>query len=147
MHNLTPQDEERESREHSRKLPQNQMKEVRTLMLKQFPHQRSCQDVRMDPRYQKPPQYAEINYHQPSPQPQVEVNKIGPTIQQGVIQRLVQRHTQAAGEQTRGPTVPVNVQQTTSVLSLQINENGSAGEKQESDPDQNGYVFNCVHEN
>ena len=33
------------------------------------------------------------------------------------------------------------------VPSLQINENGGACEKQESDPDQNGYVFNCVHEN
>ena len=63
MHNLAPQVEERESREHSRKLPQNQRKEVRTLMSKQLPHQRSCQDVHMDPRYQKPPQYAEINYH------------------------------------------------------------------------------------
>ena len=63
MHNLTPQEEERESREHSRKSPQNQMKEVRTPMLKQLPHQRSCQDVHMDPHYQKPPQYAEINYH------------------------------------------------------------------------------------
>ena len=36
--------------------------------------------------YQKPPQYAEINYHRPPPQTPVEVNKIGPTIQQGVIQ-------------------------------------------------------------
>ena len=63
MHNLTLQDEERESREHSRKSPQNQMKEVKTLMSKRFPHQMSCQDVRMDPCYQKPPQYAEINYH------------------------------------------------------------------------------------
>ena len=78
MHNLTPQDEERESREHSRKSPQNQMKEVWTPMLKQLPHQRSCQDIRMDPRYQKPPQYAEINYHRPSPQTPVEVNEIGP---------------------------------------------------------------------
>ena len=72
MHNLTLQEEERESREHSRKSPQNQMKEVRTPMLKQLPHQRSCQDVRMDPHYQKPPQYAEINYHRPSPQTPVE---------------------------------------------------------------------------
>ena len=63
MHSLTPQEEECESREYSRKSPQNQMKEVQTPMLKQLPHQRSCQDVRMDPRYQKPPQYAEINYH------------------------------------------------------------------------------------
>ena len=34
MHNLAPQVEERKSREHSRKLPQNQMKEVRTPMSK-----------------------------------------------------------------------------------------------------------------
>ena len=149
MHNLTPQEEERESREHSRKSSQNQMKEVWTPMLKQLPHQRSCQDICMDPHYQKPPQYAEINYHRPSPQTPVEVNEIGPTIQQGVIQHPVQRHTQAAGG-PREPTVPVNAQQTTSVPSLQINENGGARErdrKQESDPDQNGYVFNCIHEN
>ena len=144
VHNLTPQREERESREHSRKSPQNQMKEVWTPMSKQLPHQRSCQDVRMDPRYQEPPQYTEINYHRPSPQRQVE----GPTIQQGVIQRLVQRHTQAT-EGPRGPTVPVSVQQTTSVPNLQINKSGSACErdtKQESDQDQNGYILNCIHE-
>ena len=101
----------------------------------------------MDPRYQKPPQYAEINYHRPSPQTPVEVNEIGPTIQQGVIQRPVQRHTQTAGEQPRRPTV--DIQQTTSVPSLQINENGGACErdrKQERDQDENGYVINCIHE-
>ena len=90
---LNPQGKERDFKEHSRKSPQNQMKEVRTPMSKQLPHQRSCQDVRMDPRYQKPPQYAEINYHRPSPQTAIEVNEMGPTIQQGVIQRPVQRHT------------------------------------------------------
>ena len=117
-------------------------------MLKQLPHQRSCQDVRMDPRYQKPPQYAEINYHRPSPQMPVEVNEIGPSIQQGLIQRPVQRHTQAAGR-PRGQTVSGNAQQTTSLPSWQINESGGARVKyreQESDPDQNGYVFNCIHE-
>ena len=101
IHNLTSQVEEHESREHSWKSPQSQMKEVRSLMSKQFPHQMSCQDIRMDPRYQKPPQYAEINHHRVSPQTPVEVNEFGPTIQQGVIQCPVQRHTQAAGEQTR----------------------------------------------
>ena len=150
MHNLTPQKEERKSREHSQKSPQNQMKEVWTSMSKQPPHQRSCQDVRMDPRYQKPPQYAEINYHRPSPQMPIEVNEIGPTIQQGVIQRPVQRHTQATGELPRGSTVPVREQQTMSVPSLQINEGGGArarDREQESDPDQNGYVINGIHEN
>ena len=94
MHNLTLQGEKRESREHSWKSPQNQMKEVQTPMSEQLLHQRSCQDVCIDPSYQEPPQYAEINNHRPSPQRPVEVNKIGPTIQQGVIQRPVQRHTQ-----------------------------------------------------
>ena len=147
MRNLTSQDEECESREHFWKSPQNQIKEVRTLMSKQFPHQMSCQDVCMDPRYQKPPQYAEIYYHQVSLQTPVEVNEIGPTIQQGVIQHPVQRHTQATGEPKREPTVPVNVQQTTSVPSLQINGNSSTCEKQERDPEENGYVINCIHEN
>ena len=148
MHNLALQAEERESREHSWKSPQNQMKEVRTPMLK-LPHQRSCQDVRMDPRYQKPPQYTEINYHRPFPQTPVEVNEIGPTIQQGVIQHSVQRHTQAAGERPRGSTVPVSTKQTVSVPKLQVNESGGARErdrKQEGDPDQNDYVLNCIHE-
>ena len=147
MHNLAPQAEERESREHFRKSPQNQMKEVRTPVLKQFPHQRSSQDVRMDPHYQKPPQYAEINYHRPPPQTPIEVNEIGPTIQQGVIQRPVQRHTQAAGGPRR-PTVPVNVQQITSAPNLQANESGEyeRDRKQERDPEENGCVINCIHE-
>ena len=43
----------------------------------------------------------------------------------------------------------MNAQQTTSVPNLQINESGGARErdrKQEGDPDQNGYVLNCIHE-
>ena len=146
---LGMQQNERDFKEHSQKSPQNQMKEVRTPMSKQFPYQRSCQDVRMDPRYQKPPQYAEISYHRRSPQTPIEINEIGPTIQQGVIQRPVQRHTQTAGERPRGPTVPVNVQQMTSAPNLQIDDNGGAHErdrKQESDPKENGYVINCIHE-
>ena len=144
VHNLTLQREKRESREYSRKSPQNQMKEVGTPMSKQLPHQRSCQDVRMDPRYQEPPQYTEINHHRPSPQRPVEVNEIGPTIQQGVIQRPVQRHTQPA-DGPRRPTVPVNAQ-TTSVPSLQVNNN-ERDRKQESNPEENSYVINCIHEN
>ena len=66
-------------------------------MSKQLPHQRSCQDVRMDPHYQKPPHYADIHHHRPVPQTPIEINEIGPTIQQGVIQHPVQRDTQATG--------------------------------------------------
>ena len=149
MHDLTPQREKRESREHSRNSPQNEIMKVQTPMSKQLPQQRSCQDVRMDPRYQEPPQYAEINYHRLSPQRPVEVNEIDPTIQQGVIQRPVQRHTQPT-EGPRRPTVPVNEQQMTSVPSLQIDNNGGTharARQQESDPEENGYVINCIHEN
>ena len=147
---LVPQGKEHDFKEHFRKSPQNQIKEIQTPMSKQLPHQRSCQDVCMDPRYQKPPQYAEINYHRRSLQTPIEVNEISPTIQLGVIQRPVQRHSQAAGEQPRGSTVLVNVQQTTSAPNLQMNKSGGAHErdrKQESDPGENGYVINCFHKN
>ena len=120
--NLAPQAEECESREHSRKLPHNQIKETKALTSAQLPHQRSCQDVRMDPRYQKPPHYAEIHHHRPVPQMPVEINEVGPTIQQGVIQRPVQRDTQAT--RSRRSTPPVNAQQTMSVPNLQITGNG-----------------------
>ena len=66
-----------------------------------------------------------------------------------MIQRPVQRHTQAAGGPRR-QAVPVSAQQTTSVPNVQINESGGARErdrKQESDPEENGYVINCIHEN
>ena len=44
----------------------------------------------------------------------------------------------------------MNEQQRTSILSLQNNNNGGANErvgKQESNPEENGYVINCIHEN
>ena len=66
-----------------------------------------------------------------------------------MIQHPVQRHTQPA-EGPRRPTDPVNAQKTTSVPSLQINYNSGAHErdrKQEGDPEENGYVINCIHEN
>ena len=94
---LRLQVEERESREHSQKSPQTQIKEVQAPMSTQLPHQRSCQDVHMDPHYQKPPHYSEIHHHRSVPQMPIEINEIGPTIQQGVIQCPVQRDTQATG--------------------------------------------------
>ena len=92
----------------------------------------------MDARYQKPPQYAEIHHHQPVPQTPIEVNEIGPTIQQGVIQHPV--------------TAPMNTQQTVNVSNLQITANGGTRErdrlpKQEGDPNPNDYVLNCIHKN
>ena len=120
-------------------------------MSKQLPYQRSCQDVHMDPHYQKPPQYAEINYHGPLSQTPIQVNEIGPSIQQGVIQRPVQRHMQSTGGRSRALTAPVNTQQTASVPNLQMTGSGGERErdkppKQEGNPDQNDYVLNCIHE-
>ena len=121
-------------------------------MSAQLPHQRSCQDVRMDPHYQKPPQYAEIHHHRPVPQTPIEVNEIGPTIQQGVMQCSVQRDMQATGARPRRSTPPMNTQQTVSVPNLQITGNGGTRErdklpKQEGDPNPNDYVLNCIHKN
>ena len=80
----------------------------------------------------------------------VEVNEIGPTIQQGVIQRPVQRDTQAT--RSRRSTPPMNTQQTMSVPNLQATGNGGTQErdklpKQEGDPNPSDYVLNCIHKN
>ena len=66
-----------------------------------------------------------------------------------MIQRPVQRYTEDAGEPRR-PTVPVNVQQTITAPNLQTKESSGEYErdrKQERDPEENGYVINCIHEN
>ena len=151
---LEPEAEERESREHSRKLPPNQIRETQAPMSAQLPCQRSCQDIRMDPHYQKPPHYADIDHHRPVPQTPIEINEIGPTIQQGMIQCPVQRNTQATGVRPRRSTPPVNTQQTASVPNPQITEDGGTPDserdklpKQEGDPNHNDYVLNCIHEN
>ena len=145
---------ERESRERSRKLPQNQIKRTQAQMPAQLPRQRSCQDVRMDPRYQKPPHYAEIDHHRAVPQTPIAVNEIGPTIQQGMIRRPVQRNMQNTGMRTRRSTLPMNTQQTASVPNPQITENGATPDsgrdrllEQEGDPNYNDYVLNCIHKN
>ena len=105
---LRLQVDECKSREHSQKSRKTQIKEVQAPMSTQLPHQRSCQNVRMDPRYQKPPHYSQIHHHRPVPQPPIEINEIGPTIQQGMIQCPVQRDTQAKGVQPRRSAPPVN---------------------------------------
>ena len=126
------------------------MRDTRVPMSVQLPHQRSCQDVHMDPHYQKPPHYTEIHHHRPVPQMPVEVNEIGPTIQQGVIQYPVQRDTQAT--RPRRSTHPMNTQQTMSVPNLQATGNGGTQErdklpKQEGDLNPSDYVLNSIHEN
>ena len=156
--NLRLQAEQRESREHSQKLPLTQVKEVQAPMSRQLPHQRSCQDVHMDPHYQKPPHYSQIQHHRPVPQPLIEVNEIGPTIQQGVIQCPVQRGTQSTDTRPRNAAPPINTRQTAARVPISNITDGSAisdpeehgrdrPPEQEKDPNHNGYVLNCVHEN
>ena len=82
----------------------------------------------------------------------IEINEIGPTIQQGVIQCPLQRDTQAAGARPRRSMPPMNTQQTASLPNLQIAENGGIRERdrlpeQEGEPNHNDYVLNCIHEN
>ena len=112
----------------------------------------------MDPRYQKPTHYSQIQHHQPVPQPPIEVNEIGPTIQQGVIQHPVQRGMQSTDARPRNAAPPVNTRQTAARVPSSNITNGSAisdpeehgrdrPPEQEKDPNHNGYVLNCVHEN
>ena len=89
-------------------------------MSKQLPHQRSCQDVRMDPRYQKPPHYADIHQHRPVPQTPIEINEKGPY-------HSARRDTTPGTEgytSCRCTTKNMNTQQTVSQPNLQITENG-----------------------
>ena len=65
----------------------------------------------------------------PVPQTPIEINEIGPTIQQGMIQRPVQRNTQATGVRPRRSMPLINTQQTASLPNLQIAENGGIRER------------------
>ena len=156
--NMRLQEEKCESREHSQKSPQIQVKEGQISRLRQPPHQRSCLDVCMDPRYQKPPHYSQIQHHRSVPQLAVEVNEIGPTIQQGVIQRPVQRDTQSTDVRQMNAAPLVDTRQTVtrvpssnttdaSVISDPGEDGRNRQPEPERDPNHNGYVLNCVHEN
>ena len=112
----------------------------------------------MDPRYQKPPHYSKIQHHQSVPQPAIEVNEIGTTIQQGVIQCPVQRGTQYTDVRQMNAAPLVNTQQTVarvlssnttdaSIVSDPGEDRRNRQPEQERDPNHNGYVLNCVHEN
>ena len=89
--------------------------------------QRSSQDVRMDPHFRPPPsQYSQIQQHQQVQAPLVEINKLGPTIQQGVIQCLV-RGAQQSKEtrfQTQAGTVTQNRRDDSNNLTLVPEERG-----------------------
>ena len=151
-----------ESREHLWKSPKPHMdeKERQLSVLRQPPQQRSCEDVHMDPHYQKPPHYSQIQQHRQVAHPPIEVNKIGPTIQQGVIQHPVQRSIQptSTGAWPKNAAPPANVRQTGGRLPSPNNTNGNVTSdpiengrdrlpELEEDPSHNGYGMNCVHEN
>ena len=92
-------------------VPPKETRRIRYLLQRQSHIQRSSKDVRMDPHFRPPPpHYAQIQQHQQVQAPLVEINEMGPTIQQGVIQRSV-RGAQSDKEtrfQTQTRTVPQN---------------------------------------
>ena len=91
-------------------------------------------------------------------QPPIEVNEIGPTIQPGVIQCPVQRGIQSTDVRQMNAAPLVDTRQTVARVPSSNTTDASAvsdpGEdgrnrppEQERDPNHNGYVLNCVHEN
>ena len=69
-------------------VPPTERRNLRHPVQQQFHTQKNSQDVRMDPRFRPPPpHYSQLQQHQQVPL--VEVNELGPTIQQGVIQHPV----------------------------------------------------------
>ena len=164
--NLQPQGATCESREAS----QDSLKMQRTSKkgtnnqqppLRQLPLQRSSQDSHMDPHYWKPPQYSQIQQHQQVQPPPVEVNKMGPTIQQGVIQHPVGQSTHPKNEGNTNPVQSVRVPQMGTSTLLQNHDNGNTtsdpgGNGRDRLPDRdhnnndnhdnNSYVVNCIHE-
>ena len=92
-------------------VPLKETRNIRYPLQRQSYLQKSSQDVRMDPHFRPPPpQYSQVQQHQQVQAPLVEINKLGPTIQQGVIQRPV-RGTQPSREtrfETQIRTVPQN---------------------------------------
>ena len=147
--------DERESREHSRKLPKTQIKEIQAPMSAQLPHQRSCQDVCMDPHYQKPPHYSQIHHDRPVSQPPIEINEIGPTIQQG--SDTMPSTERYASHRCVTKKINTSCEHTTDSECTQftwITEEGGTLDlerdkllKQGSNPNHNDYVLNCIHEN
>ena len=109
------------------------------------------------PMLPETPHYSQIHHHRPIPQQPIEVNEIGLTIQQGMIQCPVQRSTQATGVRPRESAPPIKTQQTAErVPRSEITENDATWgperhqrnrlPKQEGDPNHNDYILNCVHE-
>ena len=115
--------------------------------------QRSSQDIRMDPHFkQPPPQYSQVQQHRRMQAPLIEVNEMGPTIQQGMMQHPVQR-----GMQSHTGAGPKDVQQTGNVppsrednrgnrMSVPEENGGDSLPERNEDLFHNGYVLNCIHE-
>ena len=127
---------------------------------KQSPPQRSNQNVHMDPRYQKPQHYSQIQKHRQLPP--VEVNEMGPTIQQGVIQHPARQGTLPRSTDTANVAQSLRITQTAAPASSRNHINGNTmsdpeGTGRDRLPDcdhnnndnggNNGYVIKCIHEN
>ena len=133
-------------------VPPVEARGMRYLMPRQAHLQRNSQDVRADPHFRPPPpQYSQVQQHRCIQAPLVEVNELGPSIQQGVIQqptRRVQpdRETRVENRnQTRG--VPHNQRDSSTNQASGPEENGGDSLlncNENSFP--KDYVVNCIHE-
>ena len=115
----------------------------------------------MGPSFLAPPStiLAAATTPMPTITPSVEVNEMGPTIQQGVMQHLVQQKTQstATGARPKDAIHSESVQQTriaplsqghnsgNITLDPEVNGRDRLPEGEE-DSSHNDYVMNCIHE-
>ena len=125
---------------------------IRYPMPQQAQLQGNRQDVRVDPHFRPPPpQYSQVQQYRRKQAPLMEVNELGPSIQQGVIQRPTRRvqpdrETRFGNRnQTRG--VPQNQRDSSTNQASDPEENG--GDRllncnENSFPED--YVVNCIHE-
>ena len=92
-------------------VPPTEGRSPRHQVQQQFHTQKSSQDVKMDPCFRPPPpHYSRLKSHRQVQTPPVGVNKLGPTIQQGMIQRPVggTQQNRETRLQTRTRVAPQN---------------------------------------
>ena len=108
-------------------VPSIEGRNIRYPVQRQSHIQRGSQEVRMDPHFRSPPpHYSQIQQHQQVQAPLVEINRLGPTIQQGVIQHPMRGNQQNKETrlQTRARTVPQNGRDDNSNLTPDPEESG-----------------------
>ena len=106
-------------------IPPVERRNTQLLSQQQLHVQRSSQDVRMDPCFrQLPPQYSQVQQHRRTESPLIEVNEVGPTIQQCAVPREIQQHTGVR---------PKQIQQTRTVSQNQRDDDATHMSSQDED--------------